>query len=827
MTLGGVGAGVALVVAVSIINATLEASIGASVTSVGRGAALEVAAPTDNGLPSETLRAVRRLPEAHQVVPVLRNSSYITSPRGGRERTLIFGTTFGITDFLPKQRPGLRLAMLPLDLHRSARIIYPSATLAERLHIGRGDRLELRTPRGVVRIRVATPLPPSALAGAPVRDAALMPFAEAQRLFGKGADHLLVTPTRGVSMTALTSALRGPAAGTVVGPPGTAANTAKATFRSISAITQQTTVASLIVGILVVLNTMQMAIMERRRELAVLETIGVGPTALGVCLGIEAAVVGVVAGCLGTAGGLALAAAVVGHVLDAYSALPFIADAQLQVAPMDLVAGVVVGSAIAVVGAVPPALRIMRTWPSQLLRPLDTYEWQPSRASALAEWIGPAGVVLCAMSAMLAIAGGANRVTVNLAVVSALTGAALLIRRLAPAVTSRCMMLVGRRRGVAVDLAARSPGRTSLMLSGLVVAAGTMVGLAVGLASYERAIQSVATAFYGAPLWVKAPGPGPLTSDQRFPSSIVSGLADVPGVRAAYPVRFSLMTDGQRQTLVYAVPATEAARSGDIIVRPKGAGTEPFLADLAAGRAVPSGILVRRRALGAGGSVRLLAGTHSAHVRLGGAFDDAVSTDSLFIDGSQYRRLWADNTADRVAIEPAEGVSVSTLVPHLERYLAAHGGAGEVLTRRQMVEFTTTSLEGLFSLARAIQSAALILAGLIVATTMATITLERRREFALQRLVGLTNTQLGRAILVETLILGVLGSVGAALLGIPLGALMGLVIQDQIGWRAPLDLPIQPVAGVFVVTIVLSVAAALYPAARAARRPIVASLDLD
>jgi putative ABC transport system permease protein len=112
-------------------------------------------------------------------------------------------------------------------------------------------------------------------------------------------------------------------------------------------------VLALIIGVLAVANTMLAAVLERRRELVLLSTIGWSPTQLGGLVLGEAIAVSMI----GTAGGLALGALAAG-------ALPPALGLQAFITPVldlpSLGEACLIGVTIGVLGALYPIWRVTR-----------------------------------------------------------------------------------------------------------------------------------------------------------------------------------------------------------------------------------------------------------------------------------------------------------------------------------------------------------------------------------------------------------------------------------------------------------------------------------
>ncbi len=117
-------------------------------------------------------------------------------------------------------------------------------------------------------------------------------------------------------------------------------------------------VLALIIGVLAVANTMLAAVLERRRELALLATIGwSAPEIAGLVLG-EAVAVSV----LGTALGLLLGYLASGLLPGALGLQSFISA---ELTAWTLTRAVLVGVTIGVIGAIFPVWRVTRTWASE------------------------------------------------------------------------------------------------------------------------------------------------------------------------------------------------------------------------------------------------------------------------------------------------------------------------------------------------------------------------------------------------------------------------------------------------------------------------------
>ncbi|WP_274910730.1 ABC transporter permease [Streptomyces sp. WZ-12] len=119
--------------------------------------------------------------------------------------------------------------------------------------------------------------------------------------------------------------------------------------------------------------------------------------------------------------------------------------------------------------------------------------------------------------------------------------------------------------------------------------------------------------------------------------------------------------------------------------------------------------------------------------------------------------------------------------------------------------------KGLTALMLGLGAVALLVGGVGVANTMVISVLERRAEIGLRRALGATKRAIRLQFLTESLLLSALGGTAGA----ALGAVATLAFARAQGWTAVV--PPWSLAGGLGATLVIGVAAGLYPAVRASR----------
>ena len=121
-----------------------------------------------------------------------------------------------------------------------------------------------------------------------------------------------------------------------------------------------------------------------------------------------------------------------------------------------------------------------------------------------------------------------------------------------------------------------------------------------------------------------------------------------------------------------------------------------------------------------------------------------------------------------------------------------------------------------FRITEVLRYLSLMVAVIGVFSALMAVQLDRRKEYAVLRALGLTRGQIARLIALESALLGLL----AALLAIPTGLAMAWVLTDAIqlrafGWSMPFEIPARPLLATLALGVAAALLASLYPAWRA------------
>ncbi len=362
--------------------------------------------------------------------------------------------------------------------------------------------------------------------------------------------------------------------------------------------------------------------------------------------------------------------------------------------------------------------------------------------------------------------------------------------------------------------------RTLLTAIGIVLGVGIVFGVLTLSTTMSGTFEELFTRAYGsADLTVTAAG-----GSGGFDQKAVEEVRSYEGVESAaprYSLSSSLILDKVQKN---GLPEVRSMRLF---------GVEPQSAKLATGFDLTDGHFPRS------GNELTLDGGSAKNAGLGIGDRVTVGTPKgpkklklvglLRIPGGSFGGLafgmaplpFAQNAFDKgrqisgIAVEAAEGVSVSDLKEKLDRELGEGLQAERSEKRTQEI---SGQLQGFKIALLFFAGTSLFVGAFLVFNALSMTILERTREFGMLRALGSTRAMIARSVIVEAMLLGVLGSLLGVLFGY--GMARGLVYLFGRAFLFEItSLVLSPFALVsaIVVGIAVTVVAALYPAMKAGR----------
>jgi putative ABC transport system permease protein len=820
----GVALGVAVVVAIDLANTSASRGFARS-TAMVAGRATHQVLGGPGGLPQDTLVRVRTEGGVRRSAPVV--EAWVTAVGLDRQPLRVLGL-----DALSEGSFRTHLSRGSLAdpgferLFVDERAVVVGAVLADRYGLRIGDevpvrvhdRLEALTLAGI--FRTADPEEAAGLDGLVIMD-----VGHAQRLL-RMEDRitrvdLIATEGEAEHLAALL-------------PPGARIVSARAQAQTLGQLTDAfelnltaLSLLALVVGMFLIYNTVMFSVVQRRAVIGTLRLLGVtGERVFGLVL-LETAAASAVGVLLGLGFGWALGQGAVRLVTRTINDLYYVVS--VTGAPLTAwtaTKGVLLGLGTGLLAAVAPALEAARVEPIDALRP-SRFE---SRARKLLPWVGLGGVVSAVAGALL-LALAERSLALSFAGLFAIVVGVALV---APVATVAAMAVAGplggRVAGTLGRLAARtvtrSVSRTGVAIGALAVAVSVTIGVSLMIESFRSTVENWLDLSLRADVFVSAPSPGGTRAAPVLSPDVPARVAAVPGVEDVETFR-GVRVASPRGEVHLAVADSRRPRSAALYRFAEG-DPDAVWEKVRAGAVLVSEPFAFRHAVPArGGTVRLQTDRGLRSFPVAGVFYD-YSTDRglVLLARETYERHWDDRGVSSLGVYVAPGHSIEDVVRDLRRALA--GTALQVTSNRALRTRALEVFDRTFAVTRALRLLAVVVAFIGVWSALLAFQVERTRELATLRVLGLDERQMWGLTFLET---GLMGAV-AGLLALPLGWLLAVILVDVInvrsfGWTMQLEIDPWLFIQALGVSVGAAVLASVYPLLRQRRRSLAADLRAE
>ena len=578
---------------------------------------------------------------------------------------------------------------------------------------------------------------------------------------------------------------------------------------------------ALLVGVFLIYATMSFAIVQRREIFGVLRALGVSRRQMLLSILLEAGVIGCAATVLGLVLGHGLAIGLIDLVLRTIGDLYFTATVSAA-EPSTLIywKGLVIGVLTTLLAALAPALEAANTTPdaamsrAALERTARRYSRSGAWLALPAAALGSLLFVVAPRSLFLGFAGLFCIIVAGALLIP--TGTTWLVRLADPA-AERAFGIPGSLavRGVAASLS-----RTGVATAALSVAVATVIGVGIMIGSFRMSLAQWLDTTLIADVYLSVPDS--TTTQNAFSETRLAAIEALPEVSG-----ISLSQFTELPTL-YGELNVRAIRPG-----PRGWGltlVNETPADSLPRLTAGEGVMVSepyayRRQLEAGDDLVLPTAEGDVAFLILGIFRDYITdSGSVLMPLNVYRRYWDDQGISGVGVYFQDSVDRAPARAAIRSLVAEEPSirfrSNDVIRARSLEVFDRT-----FRITEVLRILAGVVAFLGLFSALMSIELERAREIAILRALGMTPRQLGTLALTQTGLLGLAAGLLAIPLGIVMAALLVFIInQRSFGWSMGLTLEPAPLLLGIALAFSAALLAGAYPAARAGKGSVATQL---
>jgi putative ABC transport system permease protein len=564
---------------------------------------------------------------------------------------------------------------------------------------------------------------------------------------------------------------------------------------------------SLFVGGFTIFNTFSITVGQRTRELALLRLVGASRRQVFRSVLGEAAITGLIASLIGLGVGV-LAALGLKALLKAFGIV--LPPASLVFEARTVVVAIAVGVGVTVISAVLPARRAVRIPPVAAL-----VDQTDERTGSLRRRV-TVGLVVALLGVIAVVAGVAGPALplVGIGALVVFIATSLLVPALARPLSSVLGRPLARLFGIAGRLgrqnSMRNPRRTAQTAAALMIGIALVSTIAVVGTSFSTSAKAQVDSAISADYIVSGNG--------GFSKSVISAVSNLPGVETAttvYQDQFEFR--GSLDSLVAATPKN-LSRTVTLHVTAGSAASA-----LAAGELLVDTTTARNDGLHVGSTAAVkFAQTGSTTMRIGGIFKPNPLVGS-FVTGAPFFLAHHDNPLP-ITVLLSTTPGTHDLGGALNRALVPYANVS-YKTRAQFEQSQQNSINQLLGLIYVLLALAVLVALIGIVNTLMLSVFERTREIGLLRAVGMKRGQVRRMIRSESVIIALLGAV----VGIVVGAALGLALASSLRNQGVTNIaiPVRSLIAFLVVSALLGLIAATWPARRAAKLDVLAAISTE
>ena len=825
----GIALGVGVFISVQIAIYTAIESFNATVDHVSGKANLQLVS-FGRGFPEEVYLKVKKVPGIKAATPIIQFIPKIDDPIG--EPLYLLGIDiFSDQQFRDYQFHEANEEELNFLSHPKAIAI--TEKLANRHRLKKGDNLTLIAGSKKIDLTITNLLKMEGPAKSLEGNFGLMDIASAQEALEKVGliDRIDLIIEKSIPYDLVQKELKG------VIPQGMEVRRSDTRSgqieKMVSAFHLNLTALSLIslmVGMFLIYNAISVSVIQRRREIGILRSIGISRSQVLRLFIYEAGLIGCLGSLVGIGMGLGLAKGMLHFVSRTITALYILVKAEhLVIPPSVLFIGFGMGFFVSILSSIGPAKEASRISPREALS-LETLETKVKIRLKHFNWVG---FGLLTLSFLFALQKPISQKPIFgfLAALLILIGASFMIPNIVFLLNRLLSPLLHFLFGIEGKLASRylrdSMIRTVITIAALMTSLSMLISISIMILSFRKTVD----------LWVEQslngdififPGSYSITGySALLPIEVSRDLPSLPGVKAVDSFR-ALEVEYQGQPVLIAAVDGQVFLNMKVIRLTRG-NPRTILRHFAAGQSVlVTESFSLRHQVEAGDRIKLNTPQGEKEFLISGVFYD-YSTDwgMILIEKRLFQSLWNDETMHSAGIYLNEGVSLEAFKELFrERYSKPYRLF--LVSHRELRNEILKIFDQTFAITYSLEFIAIIVALLGIINSLNALMIERQRDIGILRAVGGFRKQIEKTVLIEAGMIGFFSLILGLLSGFLLSLLLIYVINRQsFGWTIQLSIPLWSLIESGLVVMLTSIGAGFIPARGAAKMNVVESLRME
>jgi putative ABC transport system permease protein len=586
---------------------------------------------------------------------------------------------------------------------------------------------------------------------------------------------------------------------------------------------QAMSLLAVFVGMFLIYNTMMFSVLQRRSQISILRSLGATRGQIRKNIVLESALLGLAGSFLGLGIGTLLTRMLMTSVqttVTDYYAFLRIGDLTLSVWPYIKALGL--GVVATLVSAAVPA------WEASLFTPhglaiRSTLETRYHRSVGFISFLGACSLLLAFLLSRWQMS---SLVPGFLAAFFVMLGFALsmpvfmkgFVRFLEPAIR-RLFGVLGAMAGRNI-LANMS--RTAVAVAALMVSLSMTIGMSIMINSFRTSVSDWINRAINSEFYISSKLHEGARFDSTIPPNIIDRIDSLRGVADIDVYTESELMYQGRPILVQAIYPHVLEKHSAFIFK-EGDIHSPWTR-VAEGDVIVSETFANRFAVSARDTVRLTTPGGPVPFRVAAIFRSYTSDwGQVMMSRAQLKQHWNETRANSLGIYTEPNINLEAFEQRLRTALS--GFILRIYDHEGLRQQVLQVFDRTFSITVVLQILAMVVAFVGILSALMALLMERSRELALLRSMGLTRGQLQRLLWTESGLMGLMASLAA----IPAGGVLSMVLIEVInmrsfGWTIDYAAPWDLFVKIALLAVAAALASAVYPVVRLNRLSVAAAL---
>jgi len=550
---------------------------------------------------------------------------------------------------------------------------------------------------------------------------------------------------------------------------------------------------ALLVGIFLIYNSMTFSVLQRRDILGYLRTLGVTRQQIFTMIFTETVIVGSVATASGIGLGILLGSVLLHLVTQTINDLYFVLTiSDLNISNFSIFKGILIGMVGTTLAIIKPAYDATKSTP----RSSYSRSLQEGNYKSGIRWSFYLGLPVGLVGAALLYIPSKSLLLSFCALFIIIIAFSLMVPQLSFMIARIMVPLMRKVFGEMGNLTARgvvaSFSRTGVAITALSVAIATTIGVTVMIAGFRASVEEWLDNTLRADVYVRPAGDTANAGSNSLSSKWIERFKDLKVVDALSVERSVQVqsSKGVTQLLAFEIPEHRF----NVFNLRHGSFNNAKQAFYRDGGVLVSESYAYRNDIHLGDNLALITERGPKPFPVAGIYIDYGHEQGVVaMHREVYQRYWNDdNRISLIGVYAATGVNQAELIGALQGELDKQLSVSPATNQEQDLliqsseAIKTASISVFnrtFAVTHVLRLLAIIVAFVGVLTSLMAILIERNRELALLRAIGMTPRQLWWVISGETGIVGAIAGIMAIPLGLTLASVLIFVInQRSFGW---------------------------------------------